>query len=76
MTLSLNNLTFIIVTFKSEDIIYKCIESLPKDSNIIIIENSNNQELKNNFMKKIYIMRFSGLLNSMFGRKSWKKPQV
>jgi len=46
MTLSLNNLTFIIVTFKSEYIIHECIESLPKDSNIIIIENSNNQELK------------------------------
>ena len=46
MTLSLNNLTFIIVTFKSEYIIHKCIESLPKDSNIVIIENSNNQKLK------------------------------
>jgi N-acetylglucosaminyl-diphospho-decaprenol L-rhamnosyltransferase len=46
MTLSTNNLTFIIVTFKSDHIIHECIESLPKDSNIIIIENSNNPELK------------------------------
>jgi GT2 family glycosyltransferase len=46
MTLSLNNLTFIIVTFKSDHIIDECIECLPKDSNIIIIENSNNLELK------------------------------
>jgi N-acetylglucosaminyl-diphospho-decaprenol L-rhamnosyltransferase len=46
MTLSLNNLTFIIVTFKSDHIINECIESLPKESNIIIIENSNNKELK------------------------------
>ena len=46
MTLSLNNLTFIIVTFKSDHIINECIESLPKDSNIIIIENSNSLELK------------------------------
>ena len=46
MTLSLNNLTFIIVTFKSDHIIDECIESLPKNSNIIIIENSNNIELK------------------------------
>ena len=38
MTLSLNNLTFIIVTFKSDHIINECIKSLPKDSNIIIIE--------------------------------------
>ena len=46
MTLSLNNLTFVIVTFKSDHIIHECIESLPKDSNIIIIENSNDRELK------------------------------
>ena len=46
MTLSLNNLTFIIVTFKSDHIIHECIESLPKNSNIIIIENSNDLELK------------------------------
>ena len=46
MTLSLNNLTFIIVTFKSEHIIHECIKSLPKNSNIIVIENSNNLELK------------------------------
>jgi GT2 family glycosyltransferase len=52
MTLSLNNLTFIIVTFKSEHIIHECIESLPKDSNIIIIENSNNQELKKQLEEK------------------------
>ena len=52
MTLSLNNLTFIIVTFKSEHIIYDCIESLPINSNIIIVENSNNQELKEDLEKK------------------------
>ena len=52
MTLSLNNLTFIIVTFKSEHIIYDCIESLPVNSNIIIVENSNNCELKEDLEKK------------------------
>ena len=52
MTLSLNNLTFIIVTFKSEHIIYDCIESLPVNSNIIIVENSNNHELKEDLEKK------------------------
>ena len=52
MTLTLNNLTFIIVTFKSEHIIYKCIESLPKNSNIIVIENSNNEELKKTLEEK------------------------
>ena len=52
MTLTLKNLTFIIVTFKSEHIIYDCIESLPKNSDIILIDNSNNHDLKNNLEKK------------------------
>ena len=30
----------------------------------------------NKFKKKIYIMRFLGLLNSMFGKKSWYRPQI
>ena len=46
MTLNLNNLTFIIVTFKSDHVIHECIESLPKESSIIIIENSNDLKLK------------------------------
>ena len=46
MPLSLNNLTFIIVTFKSEHIIHECINSLPANSEIIIIENSGNKKLK------------------------------
>ena len=47
----LNNLykdiTFVIVTFKSEKIINSCLDSLPADSDKIIIENSSNLELKN-----------------------------
>ena len=53
MTLSLNNLTFIIVTFKSDHVIHECIESLPKESSIIIIENSNDLNLKKNLRQKI-----------------------
>ena len=52
MTLSLKNLTFIIVTFKSEHIIHDCIASLPKDSDIILIDNSNDINLKNDLEKK------------------------
>ncbi|MDA7769901.1 glycosyltransferase, partial [Candidatus Pelagibacter sp.] len=46
MSLSLHNLTFIIVTFKSEHIIHECINSLPKGSKIIVVENSQNENLK------------------------------
>ena len=46
MDISFNNITFIIVTCKSESIINGCIETLPKESPKIIIENSNNKILK------------------------------
>ena len=52
MSLSLKNLTFIIVTFKSEHIINVCIDSLPADSKIIVIENSGSEKLKKDLEKK------------------------
>ena len=66
MTLSLHNLTFIIVTFKSEHIIHECIESLPKNSKIIIIENSNDETFKQNLLNKypkikIIVQKNSGM---------------
>tara|TARA_B100001564_G_scaffold231598_1_gene195609 strand:+ start:3208 stop:4071 length:864 start_codon:yes stop_codon:yes gene_type:complete len=41
-----NNLTFVIVTFNSRKVIYDCLNSLPKDFNKLIIENSSDEELK------------------------------
>ncbi len=46
MDLNLKNITFVIVCFKSDKVIYNCLNSLPKNSNKIIIENSNNIKLK------------------------------
>ena len=43
------NLTFIIVTFRSEHIIRDCIKDIPKECKIIIVENSGNYE----FYKKL-----------------------
>ena len=45
MNLNLEYITFVIVTFKSEKIIYECINSLPKESHKIVIENSKNIKL-------------------------------
>ena len=52
MDLNLNNLTFIIVTYNSEQVINNCLDSLPKEAAKIIIENSNNIETKNYLEKK------------------------
>ena len=46
MNLNLNNVTFIIVSFKSEKVIYDCLDSLPNSSNKIIIDNSKDIHLK------------------------------
>ena len=52
MPLNLNNLTFIIVTFKSEDVIHQCLKSIGSEIPIMIIENSNNFQFKNDLEKK------------------------
>ena len=41
-----NELTVVIVTFKSEDKILKCLNSISKDIPIILVENSNNENFK------------------------------
>ena len=46
MKLNLTNITFIIVTYQSENNIKDCLDSLPKVSKKIIIENSNNINLQ------------------------------
>ena len=46
MNLDLNEITFIIVSFKSRKVIFNCIDSLPRFSNIIVIENSHDKDLK------------------------------
>ena len=45
MNLNLSDITFVIVTYKSESIIQDCLNTLPKDSKKIIVENSNNINL-------------------------------
>ncbi len=52
MNLNLENITFVIVTYKSEKVIYECINSLPKESNKIVIENSKNIKLKEELENK------------------------
>ncbi len=42
------NFTFIITTFKSEDIIDDCLKNLPVECKKIVVENSSNSKLKSN----------------------------
>ena len=67
-----NNFTIVIVTFKSEKVIETCLNSIDQKYTIIIVENSSNV----NFKKKIYLMRFSGLYNSIIRKKSWYRAKI
>ena len=47
-----NNITVVIVTFKSESKIFSCIESIPSNVSIIVVENSNNTKFKQSIESK------------------------
>jgi len=52
MSISGQNLTIVIVTLKSENIIDECIQSIDQNIPIIVVENSNNNEFKDKLESK------------------------
>ena len=64
------DLTIIIITFKSDEIIYKFIDNIPKKIKIIVVENSINFELKKKLEKKyknvqVYLRKNLGVSSSL-----------
>ena len=51
MSISRQNLSIVIVTFKSEAVIHECIKSIDKDIKITVVENSNNFQFKDELEK-------------------------
>ena len=52
MTLSIQNLSVVIVSFYSEDVIHDCIKSIPNEIKIIVVDNSGDKLFKENIEKK------------------------
>ena len=52
MSISRQTLSVVIVTFKSEKVIHECIQSIPNEIKIIVIENSDDKKFKENIEKK------------------------
>jgi len=46
------NITFVIVSFRSDNVIQKCIESISSNCKIIVVENSKNISIKKQLEKK------------------------
>ena len=51
MSISRQNLSVIIVSFKSDHVIHKCINAIDKQIDILVIDNSNNHKFKDNLEK-------------------------
>ncbi len=47
-----NDLTVVIVTFKSEEVIFSCLDSIPSNIKVIVVENSNNKKFKEELEEK------------------------
>ena len=52
MSISGQNLSIVIVTLKSENVIHQCIGSIDKNIPIVVIENSNNSKFKEDLEKR------------------------
>jgi N-acetylglucosaminyl-diphospho-decaprenol L-rhamnosyltransferase len=52
MSISRQTLTVVIVTFKSDQVIDDCIQSISNQIKIIVVDNSNDQKFKENIEKK------------------------
>ena len=52
MSITRQNLSIIIVSYKSEHVIEKCINSVDNQIEIVIVDNSNNKDFKKNIEKK------------------------
>ena len=66
----LDQITIIIVTYKSDEIIHKFINKIPKKINIIVVENSRNLKLKKKLEKKykntkVYLRKNQGVGSSI-----------
>ena len=52
MLITKQNLSVIIVSFKSDHIIHRCISSIDKEIEIIVVDNSNDKKFKNKIEKQ------------------------
>ena len=52
MSISRQNLSVVIVSFFSEEVIHNCIKSIPEDVNILVVDNSGNKDFKKSIEKQ------------------------
>lgn len=63
----INNITVIIVSYKSKKTILNCLKSLVKFKKILVLDNSNDKDLKKNLKKFSKVKTFLSKKNSGYG---------
>ena len=53
MSITRQNLSVIIVCYKSDHVIHQCINSIDELIEVIVVDNSNNEEFRENFERKL-----------------------
>lgn len=82
MSQNYKKLTIIIITYKSDAIIYRFVRKIPRQIQIIVVENSKNFELKKNLEKKhknikVYLRKNEGVSSSLnYGVKKSKTKYI
>ena len=69
MSISRQNLSIVIVTIKSENVIHQCLRSIDNNIPIIVIENSKNSKIKKELESKYKNVRCE-IINENIGMGS------
>ena len=67
-----NDLTIVIVTFKSEEKIFSCIDSIPINISIQVVENSDNKAFKTKIEEKYDTKKWCKITT----RGNWDKRNI
>ena len=82
--MSIKDITVVITSFKSDEKLKNCLNSIDKQCKVIIVENSNNLEFKKNqevlvyknqkeFIKHIIKLKINGRFANNISRNAYKK---
>ena len=63
MSITRQNLSVIIVSYKSDYVIENCINSINSEIEIVVVDNSNNDQLKEKIEKVFTKYKPSGIFN-------------
>ena len=76
MSISRQNLTVVIVSFMSENVIHDCIQSIPEDIKIIVVDNSNNYLFKEKIEKNTEVKEVDNAKEIVNEENIVKSPMV